>query len=128
MQHDPLGLFPGAEAVTLRLTPDVLAAAYDFLRTTDPFRRMKLPEADDIGFHVVSDQDIFADFVVENGVPIIRVSAANNGHTVTLLAAIAHEMKHLHQHMTGDRETHGHRFKRFAARCCAIHGFDPLAF
>ena len=33
--------------MTLRLTPDMLAAAYDFLRTTVPFSRWRLPEADD---------------------------------------------------------------------------------
>jgi len=29
--------------MTLRLTPDMLAAGYDFLRTTAPFQRWRLP-------------------------------------------------------------------------------------
>src|SRR6185312_3296203 len=71
-------------AMSLRLTPDMLAAAYDFLRTTEPFRRWSLPEADDVGFAVVRDPKMFADFGMENGIPVIRVSEAKNGHTVTL--------------------------------------------
>lgn len=114
--------------MTLRLTPDMLAAAYDFLRATEPFRRWRLPESDELGFHVVRDAALSADFGVREGMPYIRVSEANNGHTITLLATLGHEMIHLRQHLTGDREHHGPRFKRIAARVCAVHGFDPKTF
>jgi hypothetical protein len=114
--------------MTLRLTPDMLAVAYDFLRTTEPFRRWRLPESDELGFHVVRDTALSADFGVREDMPYIRVSEANNGHTVTLLATLAHEMIHLRQHLTGDREYHGPRFRRMAARVCAVHGFDPKIF
>jgi hypothetical protein len=114
--------------MTLRLTPDMLAAGYDFLRATLPFSKWRLPESDDLGFHVVRDSSLSADFGVERDIPFIRVSEASNGHTSTLLASLAHEMIHLRQHLTGDRELHGPRFKRMAARVCAIHGFDPKIF
>lgn len=114
--------------MTLRLTPDMLAAGYDFLRATDPFRRWKLPEADDLGFHVVRHGSLSADFGVEKGIPFIRISEASNGHTVTLLSSIAHEMIHLRQYLTGDRELHGQRFRRAAAQVCTVHGFDPKTF
>ena len=114
--------------MTLRLTPDMLAAAYDFLRTTEPFRRWRLPESDELGFYVVRDAGLSADFGMREGVPLIRVSEANNGHAVTLLASLAHEMIHLRQYLTGDREQHGPRFRRTAARVCAVHGFDPKIF
>jgi hypothetical protein len=116
--------------MTLRLTPDMLAAGYDFLRATEPFKSWKLPEADDLGFSVVRDPTIFADFSLERDVPVIRVSEARHGHTVTLLATLAHEMIHLHQHRRrlhrgGD---HNADFHRRAARVCALHGFDPKTF
>lgn len=114
--------------MTLRLTPDMLATGYDFLRTTEPFRRWRLPESDELGFHVVRDAAMSADFGVRGGMPCIRVSEVNNGHTVTLLATLAHEIVHLRQHLTGDREHHGPRFQRMAARVCAVHGFDPKIF
>lgn len=114
--------------MTLRLTPDMLAAGYDFLRTTAPFSRWRLPEAEELGFHVVRQASLSADFGVEEGIPFIRVSEANNGHTATLLASLAYEMIHLRQHLTGDRELHGPRFRRMAALICATHGFDPKIF
>lgn len=114
--------------MTLRLTPDMLAAGYDFLRTTDPFKAWKLPESDDIGFHVGRNPRQAAEFGVEDGVPFIRISEHHNGHTVTLLAGIAHEMIHLRQHRQRDKELHGPRFQKTAARVCRIHGFDPKTF
>ena len=114
--------------MTLRLTPDMLAAGYDFLRTIAPFSQWGLPESDELGFHVVRHSGLSADFGVEQGIPFIRVSEASNGHTATLLASLAHEMIHLRQHLTGDRELHGPRFKRMATRVCATHGFDPKTF
>jgi hypothetical protein len=114
--------------MTLRLTPDMLAAGYDFLRSAQPFKSWRLPESDELGFHVVRHDMLSANFGVEQGIPFIRVSEASNGHTATLLASLAHEMIHLRQHLTGDRELHGPRFRRMAARVCAAHGFDPKTF
>jgi len=114
--------------MTLRLTPDMLAAGYDFLRSTQPFKNWRLPEGEELGFHVVRRTSLSADFGVEEGIPFIRVSEASNGHTATLLASLAHEMIHLRQHLTGDRELHGPRFQRMAALVCAAHGFDPKIF
>lgn len=114
--------------MTLRLTPDMLAAGYDFLRSTEPFRGWRLPESDELGFKVISDPKCYADFGLEDGIPIIRVSEARNGHVATLLSTLGHEMCHLRQHLTGDREQHGPRFKRMAARVCKAHGFDLKTF
>lgn len=114
--------------MSLRLTPDKLVAAYEFLRATEPFRGWGLPNGDEVGFAVVRDPGMFADFGMENGVPMIRVSEARNGHTVTLLATLAHEMCHLRQEMTGDRSHHGARFRRMAAQVCRAHGFDRKTF
>lgn len=114
--------------MTLKLHPEMLAAAYEYLRTTEPFKGWNLPEADDIGFHVVKTPSMAADFGVEGNMPLIRVSLAKNGHTATLLATMAHEMIHLRQHLTKDREVHGARFKKMSDRVCKAHGFDPLTF
>lgn len=114
--------------MSLRLTPDLLAAGYDFLRETGPFKGWKLPASDDVEFHVSRDPHVHADFGMERGVPVIRVSERGAGHTVTLLAAMAHEMVHLRQHMVGARDHHGASFKRMAGAVCRAHGFDPKTF
>lgn len=112
--------------------PDELAAAYDFLRTTPPFRRWKLPPSDEITFVVNKHAQNRGDFHVDaNDRPVMRVSMAAVSHTNSLLAVIAHESIHLYQWRT-KRETantkHNADFHRLAARVCAIHGFDAVAF
>jgi hypothetical protein len=114
--------------VTLRLTPDLLAAGYDFLRETTPFKGWRLPPADEVGFHVVRDPKMFADCGMEDGTLIIRVSEAKNGHTATLLSTLAHEMIHCRQFLTGDSGNHNVTFKRLAKSVCAAHGFDLKSF
>jgi hypothetical protein len=114
--------------MSLRLTPDMLAAGYDFLRATEPFKRWKLPEADEVGFCTLRDRSIFGDVGIEDGIPIIRVSEARNGHAVTLLATLAHEMIHLRQFQLADSGNHNALFRRLAVQVCRAHGFDPKAF
>lgn len=116
--------------MTLRLTSDNLASAYDFLRTTDPFIGWKLPKSGRVKFVVIKDPRRFADFGIENDNPTIRVSTARNGHAVTLLSTIAHECIHLHQYLKGleTKGEHNADFRRRAKRVCNCHGFDPLTF
>ena len=92
------------------------------------FGYFRISESEELGFHVVRDAGLSADFGVEHGVPFIRVSETNNGLAITLLGTLAHEMIHLRQHLTSDREHHGPRFRRIAAKVCAVHGFDPKTF
>ncbi len=87
-----------------------------------------MPEADDVGFHVVRDPKMYADFGMESGLPVIRVSEAKNGHVATLLATMGHEMIHLRQELIGAKDAHGESFKRMAAAVCRAHGFDIRAF
>ena len=121
-------LIQKAEPMSLRLTPDILAAGYEFLRETKPFRGWRLPPSDEVAFHVVRDPKIHADFGIEKGEPVIRVSENGAGHTVTLLAALAHEMIHLRQYKMGARDTHGLTFRKMAHAVCREHGFDAKTF
>ena len=47
------------------------------------FMGMQDPESDEVGFHVVRDPALSADFGVREGMPCIRVSEASSGHTVS---------------------------------------------
>ena len=114
--------------MSLKLSVEMLVASYEFLRTTEPFKGWHLPEAEGIKFQVIKDPKCFADFSVENHVPIIRISAAKNGHVDTLLATMAHEMCHLRQEQISDPVTHGQAFKAMARRVCRAHGYDPKTF
>jgi len=115
--------------MALNVTPDAMAACYDFLRETDPFKGWKLPHSDDIGFHVVPDPATSADFCIEADNSMhIRVSAAVPIHNTTLIMLIAHEMIHMYQAINKLAKNksammHNADFKRRARRVCAIHGW-----
>jgi len=117
----------------VRLTPNMLAAAYEFLRETEPFVEWNLPPAEELGFAVVKDARHFGWFKAHYRRPPhlrILVSERTVGHTNTLLTTMAHEMIHLFLHNTGqDNETaHGPTFQAYAAKVCAAHGWDPKQF
>ena len=117
----------------LPLTPEVLAAAYDYLASTAPFNRWNLPDSDDITFRVVKSRKMFAQYVYD-GTHTIEGSSGTVGHTATLLESMGHEMVHVHLRQTGmesrshNPNVHNLPFRKLAARVCAVHGFDLKAF
>jgi len=120
--------------MTLPLTPETLAAAYDYLRSTPPFNRWNLPEPEDVVFKVARTRTMFGSYQREGERHIITASSGKIGQTGTLLRLLAHEMVHLHLEMTGleskrgGPETHNTAFRQFAAQICKAHGFDPKEF
>lgn len=122
--------------MTLRLTPHNLVAAYDYLKTTAPFNKWKLPHADGLEFRVTDHADRFGhmqDFPAhQNRCPVIAASAKMTTTTPVLLETIAHEMCHLKQYLDrgfrkGDHG-HGPTFKRLAQAVCRSHGFNLSTF
>lgn len=117
----------------LPLTPEVLAAAYDYLASTEPFCRWNLPDSDDVTFRVTKARDKFARYVWDGG-HAIEVSSVSVGHTSTLLEKVGHELIHVHLRQTGmesksnDPNVHNGAFKKFAAKACRVHGWDLKAF
>lgn len=120
--------------MTLPLTPETLAAAYDYLCTTPPFNKWNLPDSEDVKFTVNKKlKNKFAQYQWTGEQHSIAISAASNGHTSTLLENLGHEMIHLYlEHMgwesRGNESVHNAAFRKFAARVCKHHGFDPKAF
>lgn len=108
----------------LHLTPEVLAAAYTFLRTTKPFARWGLPPAHDVVFKVTNS-------VADAGYAVgreIGISQKCSGHTHSMLATMSHEMIHLHLDALGVKAPHGADFKRCAKLVSKHHGFDYARF
>lgn len=120
--------------MSLPLTPEMIEAAYEFLKTTPPFSRWKLPEGDDIEFNVGAATDEFANYKWERDHHRITISIKAVGHTETLIKYLAHEIIHLHLEATGQESKkggpncHNAAFRKFAAQVCKHHGFDPKAF
>jgi predicted SprT family Zn-dependent metalloprotease len=108
----------------LHFTPETLAAAYTFLRTTKPFNRWKLPPAHDLKFRVTKSPTD-AGYCAGN---VIGLSTRCIAFTPYLMEIMAHEMIHLYLDRKGVKAHHGPEFQRCAKQVCAAHGFDPKRF
>ncbi len=119
--------------MSLPLTPEILEAAYEFLRNTPPFKGWKLPVGDEVEFTVTLLRDREGDHTTYRGTSdhVIRVSSNKIGHTASLVVVMAHEMIHAKQAVaktfTANAE-HNAEFRRLAKSVCKLHGFDPKTF
>lgn len=120
--------------MSLPLTPEMLAAAYELLRTTPPFARWKLPHCSALKFIVSKRPSEFARYYFWEGQHHIEVSIHGVGHTRTLIEKMAHEMIHLYLQIKGweskskSPNVHNAKFRKFAAQFCRWHGFDLKGF
>jgi len=106
--------------MALKLSPELIAAAYEFLRVTAPFRSWRLPPAGEVEF-VVSRHRFAVGY--HRGARRktrsheIGISEVCVGHTNTLLRTMAHEMIHQWQFdVLCRRPNHGAEFCRVMAR------------
>lgn len=118
--------------MTLPLTPDSLAAAYEYLRTTPPFKRWKLPPADEVEFHVTRHRDREGDHTTyqRTNDHVIRVSSYHVKTTTDLLVCIAHELVHMRESQLGVRHRDHHTivFRKLAQKVCTLHGWTMGSF
>lgn len=119
--------------MTLPLTPETLAAAYDYLCSTPPFNKWSLPDSDEVKFTVNKSRVDFAQYRWDGKQHTITVSESSVGHTATLMEKMGHELVHLHledseMESRGTQDTHGIWFRKLAAQACKAHGWDLKAF
>ena len=115
----------------LHLTTDMCAAAYELLRVTPPFRRCKLPPADEVSFVVLWTDKCGADyFRLKDGTHRIRVNGKWHGSLPGLIQTMAHEMTHMMVDLAcpSDQAHHGKRWTAAAVRVCRFHVFDHKRF
>lgn len=114
----------------LVLTPEMLAAAYDYLQTTPPFCNWNLPDSEDVTFKVFRSRTRCADWGKVNGRHVIRISAHHIKRTNSLMETMAHEMLHVHEdhNNCSGRGMHSAAFVEWAREVCEYHGWDPGLF
>jgi len=114
----------------LHVTPAMIEAVYELLRTTPPFRGWKLPHADDVEFGVTQSHHFFGVTRRQDGKFSVHVSCRKNKQLGTLIATVAHEMIHIRQGVIGEWHgpDHGKTFHRMADQVCRWHQFDRGAF
>lgn len=109
----------------------MIERAYELLRTTLPFRRWKLPHADDVEFHVTAHKDRYGDHISYGGGKMhrVRISLPANPTLRDLIETMAHEMCHMRQRRTRLKSaSHGKIFQRLADLVCRHHKFDRATF
>lgn len=117
--------------MAIPLTPEALAAAYDYLCEFPPFSKWNLPPSEDVKFVVSKHKDRFAHYQIIGGVHHIVVSSRNVNRHIALLCAIAHELVHLYLEVNclDGKSPHGKAFHRLADRVCKSHvEFDRNTF
>lgn len=119
--------------MTLPLSSEMLAAAYDFLAVTPPFDKWNMPPSEEVKFKVSRARKWFARYQWDGSRHIIEVSSNAVAYSDTLLVKLGHEMIHLHlEEMNMDRrgtpDTHSGAFRTLAAEVCLCQGWDPKAF
>lgn len=117
--------------MALRLTPEMLEAAYELLRTTPPFRRWRLPHADEIEFRVTRLANEFAHYLALPGRRHrIAVAEIAIERIESLALHMAHEMVHLKQQLerSSTRNQHNARFVELSRQVCRHHGFEFKRF
>ena len=118
--------------MSLPLTPQILEAAYEYLRACPPFDTWKLPPGEEIEFNVIglSDREGHYTRYCRTEDHIIAVSQKRIGHTNSLMCVIAHELIHLKQAIdkTETKNMHNADFRKWAGVVCHLHGWDERQF
>ena len=114
-----------------KLTPRLMAAAYDLLGQTQPFDEWNLPPSEEIRFVVGRTNTLRGHFIERvKGKYEIMLSRGSLSHTNSILMTMAHEMIHLFEATVGvaSKGQHGAHFHAWARRISRIHGWDPKLF
>ena len=118
--------------MTLRLTPDVLAGAYELNRATHPISAWRLPLSKYVEFRVTRSRKHIGYCQKASFAPdahfILEFSERTIGSYQTLLVFMAHELCHMRQ-MIEKTETkgveHNQAFCRLAYQVAKAQGWDP---
>lgn len=119
--------------MTLRLTPKVLIRAYEYIRVTEPFDRLKLPSHKAIKFRVTRHKDRFAHTLGYRRTKEVEIAVSEKcvGSSRVLIECMSHECIHLYQHLNGTETAntqHNAEFEALADEACKCHGFDRKTF
>lgn len=117
--------------MSIQVSIEILEATYELLRATDPFKRWKLPQADEISFSIIRNKSSRGEFYInKKSEPTICVNDKYHHTLDELLRTVAHEMCHLVDYRSGVRSDvhHGWTFNQMADRVCKFHSFDRGAF
>ena len=117
----------------MRLTPDIVAGAYEYLRTTPPYRGWKLPHADEVEFVITRNRwtGQHRGYHRDRTRHEIGISELCASYSETIMRCVGHEMIHQYQRLKGSETPnteHNAEFAKLALLACRHHGWDPRNF
>jgi len=115
----------------LRITPDVIRNAYEYLRSTRPFNSWKLPHADKIQIRTVLAHDKLGEWRFDNKHHCISINDKYISTSFSLLTTLAHEMIHMAQYVLKTETSNSEHNKDFFKKVKTVarhHGFDSKWF
>lgn len=111
----------------MKVTAQTLRAVYTLLRTLPPFKRWKLPTADNVIFEVLKRDKDHAS--LEHGkYPVVSVNPHTHNTLLHVVESVAHEIAHMRQRKFDGGMTHNKRFQKIALQICNSLGLDPQRF
>lgn len=115
----------------IRLTPETVAAAYDYLASMPPFDGWNMPDSGDVKFQIIKTKALYGQVRWTGKQYHMQISSYRCRRHVSLLSTVAHEMAHMHQHSACfmKRNVHDAAFWALADQVCAHHpDFDRAVF
>jgi hypothetical protein len=108
----------------------MIEAAYNFIRTTPPFKGWSLPPGEEVEFHATRHRDLDGKYEFGGKQHVITVSTALATDFTWMLQTVAHEMVHLSHQIKGleRRNPHGSVFLRHAKTVCRLNGWPLETF
>ena len=117
--------------MTIPLTPETLAAAWDYLCTIPPMSEWGLLPSEDITFRVIKTPRVYGQMSYNKRGYLIEISSAKCGRHDTILSTLCHEAIHMFMHTScfmDRRNYHDKAFHLLADEAAAIHEFDRKVF
>ena len=108
------------------LTADNLRLLYKTFIRLPPFSELAMPEARDVKFKVIRDEELLGLFEPE---PLtLMISSGRCSYFDTICKTLLHEMAHMHCYLEdqANYEQHNNRlFKKIIRQIALTYGFDP---
>lgn len=117
--------------MSLEITPDIIRNAYEYLRSTKPFKHWKLPHSDKIKIKTILPNDKLGEWSIKDKQHCISINDKLIGSTLNLMQTLAHEMIHLAQYILKQETPNTEHNKDFYNKIKIIakyHGFDSKWF
>ena len=116
--------------MSLYITPEMAEAAYNYLKTTPPFKRWGLPSSHKIEWMITRNNGYMGRCTSYNHTDnkfTIEISLVKVTNTESLIETMAHEMIHMRQRIVNgfkSSQGHGKDFQKMADQVCRKHGFN----